>query len=160
VQWFLDQGHHLRFRCIAVDHKQANLLKFHENDQELAFYKFYYQLLHHWILDFNEYAIFCDFKSNREGDRLEVLRRCLDYSNLSSQIRRVQAVRSSESVLLQLADVLTGAASARLNDKVTAGGAKEAVVATLETGLERRIQRTVHAEQKFNVFQINLRGGW
>jgi len=53
----------MRFRCIAVDREQVNLA-LHQNDGELGFYKFYYQLLHHWILD-NEYRIFCDLKTNR-----------------------------------------------------------------------------------------------
>ncbi|MEA1979995.1 MAG: DUF3800 domain-containing protein, partial [candidate division Zixibacteria bacterium] len=44
LSWFHDQGTELRFRCIAVDRNQVNLIKFHSNDQELGFYKFYYQM--------------------------------------------------------------------------------------------------------------------
>lgn len=160
VQRFHDQGDALRFRCIAVDQSQVNLPLYHEDDQELGFYKFYYQLLHHWILDFNAYAVFVDFKSNRRRDRLHVLRRCLDLSNLSSRVERVQAVRSDESVLVQLADVLTGAAAARLNNGLRTGSAKAAVVERLEALLNRKIAPTWKSEQKFNVFQIDLRGGW
>jgi len=160
VAWFHDQGDRLRFRCIAVDQSQVNLHLYHEDDQELGFYKFYYQLLHHWVLDFNDYAVFVDFKSNRRRDRLHVLRRCLDLSNLSTQVERVQAVRSEESVLIQLADVLTGAAAYRLNNGVRAGSAKAAVLGKLESLLSRRVTSTAKGEQKFNVFQIDLRGGW
>src|SRR6185503_1189034 len=53
---FFAQGDRLRFRCIVVDPEKVNLLRYHDGDQELGFYKFYYQMLHHWILDFNEYA--------------------------------------------------------------------------------------------------------
>ena len=49
VDWFFSRGEDLRFRCIAVDREQVDLKLFHEDDQELGFYKFYYQLLHHWI---------------------------------------------------------------------------------------------------------------
>jgi len=80
VDWFFSRGDRLRYRCIAVDREKVNLHLYHEDDQELGFYKFYYQLLHHWILDFNEYAIFVDFKVNRRRDRLAVLRQCLDLS--------------------------------------------------------------------------------
>lgn len=160
VAWFLDCGDRLRFRCIAVDHQRVDLKLYHEDDQELGFYKFYYQLLHHWVLDFNDYDFFVDFKSNRRRDRLEVLRRCLDASNLSSRVCKVQAVRSEESVLIQLVDVLTGMAAYRLNGQVSETGAKFAVLDHFERLHGRRIDATYRSEQKFNVFKIDLRGGW
>lgn len=160
VDWFASQGERLRFRCIAVEQEKINLLHFHDNDQELGFYKFYYQMLHHWILDCNEYAVFCDFKQNRLRNRLHVLQRCLDLSNLSSSITNIQSVRSEESVLIQLTDVLTGAAAARLNGKLQPGSAKEMVVSRLEAGIGRAIAPTARCEQKLNVFQIHLQGGW
>jgi len=160
ADWFVAMGDDLRFRCIAVDHQQVDLLRFHGNDQELGFYKFYYQMLHHWILDFNEYAVFCDFKSNRVGTRMCELARCLGYSNLSSEIINVQAIRSRESVLLQAADVLTGIAAARLNNNLKAGSAKWELVTHIEQALGRQIRPTYRSEQKFNVFNIDLAGGW
>lgn len=160
IDWFFDQGDSLRFRCIAVEHSQVNLLRYHENDQELGFYKFYYQMLHHWIMDFNEYAVFCDFKSNRRRTRLQVLQRCLDASNLSSRVTTVQAIRSSESVLIQLADLLTGIVSAGLNNRLTPNSAKSDIVARTERHLQGPIRHTVKSEQKFNVFVIDLKGGW
>jgi hypothetical protein len=160
IDWFVAMGDDLRFRCIAVDHQQVDLLRFHNNDQELGFYKFYYQMLHHWILDFNQYAVFCDFKSNRVGTRLSELQRCLDNANLSSEVVNVQAIRSKESVLIQTADVLTGIAAARLNNKLKAGSAKWELVSHMEQALGRQIAPTYRNEQKFNVFNINLSGGW
>lgn len=160
VDWYVAKGDDLRFRCIAVDQEKVELLQFHEADHELGFYKFYYQMLHHWILDFNEYAVFCDFKSNRVRTRLHELARCLEYSNLTSMIDSVQAVRSKESVLLQVADVLTGVAASKLNDKLRVGGAKWELVNHLEKALGRPIRPTYRSEHKFNVFKINLDGGW
>lgn len=160
VEWFHGKGDRLRFRCIAVNHQQVDLKLYHEDDQELGFYKFYYQLLHHWILDFNEYVIFVDFKSNRRRNRLHVLRQCLDYSNLSSIVTEVQAVRSEESVLIQLSDVLTGMAAYRLNSQARLGSAKSTVLSHYEMLLGQQIAPTYKSEQKFNVFRINLAGGW
>lgn len=157
---FISKGDQLRFRCIAVDHKQVDLLRFHGNDQELGFYKFYYQMLHHWILDCNQYSIFCDFKSNRVGTRLSELSRCLANSNLTSDIVNVQAIRSKESVLIQAVDVLTGVAAARLNNNLKAGSAKWELVTHFEQALGCQIQATYCTEQKFNVFVIDLNGGW
>ena len=160
ITWFIDQGDNLRFRCIAVEQQKINLLKYHENDQELGFYKFYYQMLHHCVDDFNEYSIFCDFKTIKRRDRLHVLAKCLSKANLSSTIKKVQATRSRESVLMQLADVLTGAASARLNNILSPDSAKDKVVKHIENLLKKRIEHTYRSELKFNVFMIDLQGGW
>lgn len=160
LSWFGEQGEELRFRCIAIDSNQVDLLKFHNNDQELGFYKFYYQMIHHWIHDCNDYQIFCDFKSNRRRDRLHILQQCLQNSNLSSTISSVQAVRSEESVLVQLADVLVGVSSARLNKKITPGTAKSQLAEHLETVLGRSISPTDLCEKKFNLFRINFGGIW
>ncbi len=160
ISWFYDQKDNLRFRCIAIDYSQVDLMKFHDNDQELGFYKFYYQMIHHWIHDFNEYAMFCDFKSNRRRDRLNVLQKCLAHSNLSATIKIVQAVRSKESVLIQLTDLLIGIVSARLNQGTNTSPAKLELLKHLETLLGRKFSSTPLNEKKFNVFKINLNGGW
>ncbi len=160
IHWFFSEGNNIRFRCIAVEHEKVNMIKYHNNDQELGFYKFYYQMIHHWIFDYNEYNIFCDFKSNRETDRLNVLRRCLQASNLSSEIVFAQAIRSKESVLLQLVDVLLGSVSAKLNCTHKTGSAKANLIATIEENIGASICPTNKSEQKFNVFKIDLDGGW
>ena len=160
IDMFFAQGNDLRFRCIAVDCDKVDLTKFHANDQELGFYKFYYQLLHHWILDFNEYAFFLDYKKNRRRDRLRVLQESLDNANLSSLVTCVQATESRQSVLIQLVDVLTGCASRRINATTKGSAAKDQVLATVEKHIGAEIGPTPRHEQKFNAFRINLSGGW
>jgi hypothetical protein len=159
VELFFGYGDNLRFRCIAVDREQVNL-ELHAGDHELGFYKFYYQLLHHWILDFNIYSIFCDTKSNREKDRLHELRRVLNNANLSASIGGVQALPSKQVVLIQMADLLLGAASSRMNETLSAGSAKEELVLALEGRLGQSLGPTFQIARKFNIFKINLRGGW
>ena len=161
VDLFVDRGDQLRFRCIAVEASQVNLVQFHQGDKELGFYKFYYQMLKHWILDFNEYRIFCDEKTNRAADRLNVLRRTLDFSNYSSRVISVQALPSREVVLIQLADFLLGMVSSRLNNAVGPGSFKDQLISYMESRLRiPRISPTPKSEVKFNVFRINLQGGW
>lgn len=159
IDLFFSYGDNLRFRCIAVDRQQVDLA-LHENDSELGFYKFYYQLLHHWILDFNEYRIFCDAKTNRDPKRLPVFQRCLTHANLSSEIQSIQSLPSREVILIQMADLLLGAASSRLNGTLQQGAAKTAVVQRLEAALGHRLAPTHKGEEKFNIFQIRLKGGW
>jgi len=159
VNWFFDKHSSCQFRCIVVEANKVNLAKFHESDQELGFYKFYYQLLHHWIFDFNQYHVFLDHKRNRDQDRLKVLRRCLANSNIHSIIERVQALDSHDSQFIQLADLLTGAVAARFHN-ITESNARLTVIERIETHLGHRIWSTARSESKFNVFKIDLSGGW
>ncbi len=161
VDLFIDFGLDLRFRCIAVEAAKVDMVHYHESDSELGFYKFYYQLIHHWIFDFNEYNIFCDAKTHRVGGRLQVLQRCLRCVNLSSDVTSIQALPSHEVVIIQLTDFLLGIAGSRLNGSVQPDGAKEQVIQRLERRLDvPRLRHTSKSAQKFNVFVIDLAGGW
>jgi len=132
-------------------------MSFHNNDPELGYYKFYYQLLHHWIDPGNSYAIYCDLRSNRLRDRAGTLERVLRYANSGSVIERVQHVASHEVPLIQLSDLLLGAASTRLNERVLSPS-KESIVRRLELGLGRRngLRATWKTETKYNIIQIQL----
>lgn len=160
TETFMSKGQQLRFRAIAVEADKVDLTRFHDSDHELGFYKFYYQMLKHWILDFNDYAIFCDEKTNRVGDRLPTLRRVLSNANISSTIASVQALPSHEVLLLQFCDYLLGIASCRMNGSVAKGTVKDRLCCHLEELLDRPVGPTPRAEQKFNIFKINLQGGW
>lgn len=160
IELFMSFGSEMRFRCIAVDRNEVNLGLLN-GDAELGFYKFYYQAIHHWILDNNEYRVFCDLKLNRDRTRLATLKTVLGHANRTSKIASVQSLPSSEVVFLQLCDVLLGAASSRINDKALQGAAKKAVVEHLERLLNvERLAPTPRGENKFNVFKIRLQGGW
>lgn len=160
IDLFMGFGLDMRFRCVAVDRTQVNMGRLN-GDAELGFYKFYYQALHHWILDNNEYRFFCDLKQNRDRTRLTKLKTILGHANRTSDIVAVQSLPSSDVVLLQLCDVLLGAASARLNQRERVGAGKVAVLETLERRLDRfPLGPTSAAERKFNIFRIKLQGGW
>jgi len=160
VDWFFNAGLKLRFRAIVVDRTKLDMVRFHNGDGELGFYKFYYQMLHHWILDQNDYAIFCDLKRNREQDRLHVLQRVLDRSNLTADISTVQGIESKQSVLIQAVDVFTGAVAAKFNKSAAPGSAKAEIIKLVESRIRNPIQHTPKAQAKFNVFKIKPGGGW
>jgi hypothetical protein len=159
LDWFLERGNDVRFRAIVVDREKIDLVKFHEGDGELGFYKFYYQLLLHWTRECNRYRIFCDHKKNRLPCRLKTLETCLNRANLASEIM-VQAIPSHESILIQLSDVLSGLTQARFNDLESMGPAKRALLLHLEDKLGHPVRATSVVEQKFNVFEIQPGGGW
>ncbi len=150
----------MRFRCIVLALDEMDAVQFHEADEELMFYKFYYQLLHPWILDLNRYRIFVDMKTNRIPDRLRTLKRVLSNANLSSEILDVQALPSKEVDLIQLTDVLIGAVGYAFHNLRTSD-AKRCVVGEIERFLPyHRIQSTWKGEEKFNVFRFRPGGGW
>ncbi len=158
VEYFFDTPE-LRYRVILIESKTVDNILFNDKDAELGFYKFYYQLLHHWIFDFNNYNIFIDYKVNRNKGRVNVLKKVLDASNLTSGIQQVQALHSNESLGIQLADILTGMVSAKFNMEISSE-TKKSLIELAETKLHKVITPTPKWEEKFNVFQINLQGGW
>lgn len=157
VRLFFEEA--MRFRCIVLATRQLDAVRFHNSDNELMFYKFYYQLLHHWILDFNSYRIFLDLKTNRLHSRIRTLERVLQNANLTSEILAIQALPSSQVDLLQLTDVLIGAVGYQFH-KETTSTAKLAVIREIETHLGHPIQPTPRREQKFNIFRFRSGGGW
>ena len=159
LAWFMAAGQEIRFRAIVIDRTKIDLVRFHDGDGELGFYKFYYQLLLHWTRECNRYRVFCDQKKNRLPSRLRTLEACLNRANLASEIS-VQATRSEESVLIQLCDVLTGLTQARFNGADRLGTAKLDLLKHLEEALGHPVRSTTVSEQKFNVFEIRPGGGW
>lgn len=148
----------IRFRAIVLDASKIDNEAFNQNSGELGFYKFYYQLIQHWLYDNNEYSIFLDHKINAYKGRVFELGRILNYST-NAVIENVQALPSEQSAIIQLADILTGAVAAKFNAKTTSVAKKE-VIDLIETYIGHDISPTVKNEQKFNVFNINLRKGW
>lgn len=161
IDFFMGYGDQLRFRAIIVEADKVNMVRFHQDDAELGFYKFYYQLIKNWIYSFNEYRVYCDDKTNREGGRLKVLGKTLDYADVSSKVEIVQALPSREVVLIQLTDLFVGIVSSRFNGTIQTGSTKDQIIKHMESrlGIEK-LAPTYRSEKKFNIFKINLDGGW
>lgn len=155
IAYFFDHDE-LQFRAIAVDAGKLNLTRFHQDDAELGFYKFYYQLLTHWIAPQRKYSIYCDDKVNRDRKRLPVLQNVLRNANRSAAITCLQAVPSHQSTAVQLCDVLMGATQWCANGGQGTSGAKRTVVGDIERRLGRNIAPTWQSERKFNIFEIRL----
>jgi hypothetical protein len=157
IDFFFEEP--IRFRCVVLPAEQLDVVRFHDGDNELMFYKFYYQLLHHWIYDFNTYRVFVDLKTNRVKQRLAKLCEVLDKSNYFAKVNSVQALPSHEVDLLQLVDVLIGAVGYHFNGGGTSA-AKLALVQSISQHLNHSIQPTRKAEEKFNIFRWQPGGGW
>lgn len=102
----------LNFRCIIVDKSKIKYDQYHNNDEELAFFKFYYLMLRTKLLDNNQYYIFLDKKPTRDKNRAQslyyFLKSYILYNRTGCNIKHLQAYSSKENNLIQLADFLTG----------------------------------------------------
>ena len=158
VDLFFDSSE-LFFRTVVIDASKVRNNIFNENDQELGYYKFYYQLLRHWASLGNQYRVFTDQKTNRDKKRLQELIRILNTQfSVSDAFGSIQAIDSKESLILQMQNILMGAVGYKYNFHGEGSSyAKEQIVAKIEARLGRKVGKTYPSEQKFNVFEIALR---
>lgn len=148
----------MKFRCIVVDASKVNMRLYHDDDPELAFYKFYYQVFNHQLLPSNTYKFFFDEKTTHDTTRLRELRRILGIVS-GEIISGIYPLKSNQSVLIQMTDLLTGCVQARfntINKGLPLSQPKREVLFHLEEQLGHQIQSTAQNENKFNIFQIRL----
>ena len=138
---------------------EVNHNRFNAGSGELGFYKFYFQLIHHWMLMDNSYQVFVDYKTNGYQHRVQELGIILNNTS-TAELTQIQALPSEQSVLIQLADVLTGAVASAFNRTKSQSNAKQSVRELIENRLGHCIKATSVVETKFNVFNINLRKDW
>jgi len=114
--------------------------------------------LYHWINTSDKYYIFTDYKTNKDGSRLNSLKNILNRACCSPCVEIIQAVDSKESLLLQLQNVLMGAVGYKFNYGIEGQSlAKQALIKKIELHLGHEISPTSKNYKKFNVFKINLR---
>ena len=143
----------LKFRAIIVDKSQIdeNRPGFTYNE---FYFKMYYQLIHN-KLDFEcNYNVYFDIKDTCSQAKLRKLK---DILKLNTSLRSFQFIRSHESHLMQLTDLIMGAINYKLRNetKVTA---KTKLIEKIESHSKILINKpTPKNEDKLNLFFINLK---
>ncbi len=158
IDFFFEQQE-TSFRAIVVDQSKVQLDKYHFSDSELAFYKFYYEMLVKWLQPGYEYLILLDYKNNRGADRYMKLKECLDNKLQGiAHIKDLTVINSKETPLAQLCDVIVGAVAAA-NNGTQKGSAKEELAAyiAMQSGLKNLCTSTAPTVGKFNIFKPDLR---
>lgn len=144
----------LQFRAIIIDKSQLNHANHNQTHDE--FYdKMYFQLLNKKLLFDATYNIYIDEKDTHSYKKAKSLKSYLerDYQN----IRTLQSIKSYESELMQMADILMGAINYKLRGftKVTS---KNKLIEKIEKECGRPIiQPSALQEIKFNKFFIDLK---
>ncbi|MFA5097853.1 MAG: DUF3800 domain-containing protein [Candidatus Margulisiibacteriota bacterium] len=145
------------FRCIIVNKKGLDYAQFHNEDKELAFFKFYNLMLRQKLLDCKQYYIFLDKKPTRDKNRARALHSYLESYILlhrkQCSIAHLQAYNSHENILLQVADYFTGMVGYAANDHPR-NTIKYGIVKYLreKLGRSKLVISTPLSEEKFNMF--------
>lgn len=146
------------FKAIAVDTSKVNF-EYHQNNTDIGFYKFYYQMLVHKMKTaskHHKYYIYVDDKTNKVYKPLPLLQKILNNSIYSGQVKLIEPKYSHENLFLQYVDVLIGLVSYGYNIS-NKGGAKGELYAYAQQKLYMRLnQKTPKDKKPFNIFEIDL----
>ena len=162
--FFIDDD--ISFRAFIVTNKDK--LKFNKKNLKSDFY---YKMLYYTIINVINpefsYNIYLDIKDTNSAQRVENLKYFLNKSkidyNLTNTILKIQTIKSYESSLLQLADVLIGALVYLHNGNKTSA-AKMLLIDYIKLKSKKTLlQNTLRNEPKFNIFiadatRMTLRG--
>lgn len=103
----------LRFRVIVIDKTKLNHEKYNQTENDF-YHKAYYDMLKYIIIPGNSYNIYPDIKDTNSHYNhqitLDYLRKKMSDTNKKT-IRKVQQIKSYESPILQINDILIGALS-------------------------------------------------
>lgn len=110
LDYFLDDDD-LRFRGIVIPDKTIlDHSRFNQTHDDW-YYKMCFRLLESIVVPTNHYSIYLDIKDTRSEEkrrRLEEVMRTAKLDGTGDIVRRIQQIRSHESELMQVADLLIG----------------------------------------------------
>lgn len=149
----------LAFRCLVVDRTHLNHEQFNQGDNELGFYKLYYQMLVHWLKPNCAYNIYLDWQQNKTQRRFidlrDILRRKLTGK---AKIECLEPVNSQYISMIQLSDLLIGAVGYAWNDRQGSTIKKDFCNDLAQLiGLSNLKSTTARSEGKFNIFHFTGR---
>lgn len=155
IEYFFSND--LQFRAILIDKSDINNKDFNQTHEDF-YNKMYYQLLLHKLNPEYTYNIYIDIKDTYSYKKARALKEYLNKTKNINCVRNLQVVRSYESELMQLTDVLMGAISYRKNEENRTVIAKNKIIEKIEKHHGKQISEgTTVAEDKFNLFYIDLK---
>ncbi len=154
MDYFFDNDD-LHFRALIVDDKTKLQHDRYGHDHDTWYYKMYFDMLKVILSPSDRYRIYLDIKDTRSADKIAKLHDVLCNNMYDFQrqiIERVQTIRSHESELLQLADMLIGAIS-YVNRGLSESEAKSALVGRMKERSGYNLTQTnLLRENKVNLF--------
>ncbi len=157
IEYFLD-SQDMQLRVIIVDKSKVAYEKYHNNDKELAFFKFYYLMLKPRLFDNSSYYICLDKKPTRDKNIARALHSFLDSHILLRKrncgIKNFQAYSSDKNILIQIADFFTGLFGYACNENIDDDVVKSKLVKyfMLKAKIKNICVSTSLSENKCNIF--------
>jgi Protein of unknown function (DUF3800) len=144
----------LHFRGVVVPDKTLlNHVQFGQ-DHDDFYYKMFFTLLKVIFEPNQQYAIYLDIKDTQSQEMVKGLHDCLcnsQYDFNRETLNKIQQIRSHESELIQLADLMIGALS-HLHRGVQTSVAKQALIEKIKVRSGYSLlQNTWYRESKFNL---------
>lgn len=150
------------FKCILVDTHKVNYA-LHKGEKELAFYKFYYELLSRSVNYKERYLVLTDRRNNEKTGRLNDLKNtvnnyCRKQSGISEDIiRNIEPRESRNYNILQMVDIFIGAIGYQYEEYTTSPVKLEIVKYIARKAFNKdRFVSTTKNFKKFNIWQIEL----
>ncbi|MFH1694212.1 MAG: DUF3800 domain-containing protein [Patescibacteria group bacterium] len=146
----------LFYRSILIDKELVDYKKHHHGDKELAYYKFYYQLLKKPLEANEDYYISLDFRPSRDKNSVRRLGEFLKaFAVNEGVIKHMQAYSSDENIFIQISDILTGAVSHSRNIKKGSKNKKKLIgIIARSVGKDNLDFCSSLRDKRFNIFCI------
>ena len=149
----------LSFRCLVADRNRLDHDQYNQGDQELGFYKLYYQMLVHWLRPECQYHIYLDWQRNKVRHRFSTLRDILR-RKLSGRARIdcLEPVGSRHIPMIEMTDLLIGAVGYEWNGRTTSRIKVAFCEKLAELLMVRSLQQsTFPIKNKFDIFHFTGR---
>jgi hypothetical protein len=157
-QFFTNQDIH--FRALLITDKRLLDHKAHNQNHDQWYYKMFFDMLKFIIGPKAKYRIYIDIKDDWGGSKVDHLHEVLSnnmYDFSRTIVERMQIMRSHESELLQVADLLIGAVSYAAREKDENRG-KIRLVDFIRKQTGYSLQKsTLVREEKFNILRWSPR---
>jgi len=146
------------FKAIVVDTSKINF-EYHQNNSDIGFYKFYYQVLVHKMntaSKHHDYYVYVDDKTNKIHKPLPLLKKVLNNAIYIGNVKLIEPKDSFENLFIQYVDVLIGLVSYGYNMREKKGAKKELYDYACDKLTIPLHKKTLKNKQPFNIFEIDL----
>ena len=158
VNYFFDDDD-LHFRALVVDNKDKINHEAFDQTHDDWYYKMYFDMIKTILTPGSGYYIYLDIKDTKSKTKIRKLQAVLEnsrYTFSSNTIRNIQVIRSHEVEIMQLTDILIGAAAYKLRG-FSQSNAKNGLINLMERRSRYKFeQNALYRENKFNIFHLRL----
>lgn len=160
IKYFFDSGH-LGFRGYIIDKSCLNHETFSQ-DHDTWYYKMMYKMIEFIQKEGFEMNIYLDIKDTRSKEKMNELYRILSYQSKKlnyGDIKKVQAIQSQESQIIQITDILIGALRYKKSNYSSSNNKLKIIDYISELSGQNLETNSSLENKKFNIFHWSMPTG-